>query len=164
MTQADSTWKEMRFETLGPSLGAELARKAGLKDFIDQSPEGYDTRIENNGSNLSLGVRRRIALARALATDGMLVIIDEPTEALDAEGVRVVGEVLNELSKRGRTLLVFSHDAQALSSSPYYLDLNSKPTPKMIKRSDAPASITTPKAAAPSGGKKPKAAAKRTVS
>ena len=69
----------------------ELARKAGLKDFIDQSPEGFDTRIENNGSNLSLGVRRRIALARALATDGMLVIIDEPTEALDAEGIKVVG-------------------------------------------------------------------------
>ena len=120
----------------------ELMRTAGLKSFIDQSPDGFDTRIENNGANLSLGIRRRLALARALATDGMLVVIDDPTEGLDAEGTKVVGDVLNALSKRGRTVIVFSHDAQILSSSPYYMDLNSKPVPKLVKKdTDTPAPL-----------------------
>ncbi len=119
-----------------------------MKSFIDQSPDGFDTRIENNGANLSLGVRRRLALARALATDGMLVIIDDPTEGLDAEGIQVVSDSLNALSQRGRTIIVFSHDATILPSAPYYMDLNSKPVPKMVKR-EADATASTPLAAVP---------------
>ena len=41
----------------------ELARATGLKSFIDQSPEGFNTPLTNNGANLSLGIRRRLALA-----------------------------------------------------------------------------------------------------
>ena len=135
-------------QTANPDLNDaalnDLIRTAGLKSFIDQSPEGFDTRIENNGVNLSLGVRRRLAMARALATDGKLVIIDDPAEGLDAEGTKMVSETLNALSKRGRTIIVFSHNAQVLSSAPYYLDLDSKPVPKMVNLkadADAPAPL-----------------------
>jgi ATP-binding cassette subfamily C protein LapB len=125
-------------QTIGKSLDDtklnELARASGLKTFIDQSPDGFDTQIENNGTNLSLGIRRRIALARALASDGMLVVIDDPTEGLDEEGAKVVWDALTALSKRGRTVIVFSHDAKILSAASYYLNLNSKPVPKLVKK------------------------------
>jgi ATP-binding cassette subfamily C protein LapB len=129
-------------QTIGKSLDDttlnDLARASGLKTFIDQSPDGFDTQIKNNGTNLSLGIRRRIALARALATDGMLVVIDDPTEGLDEEGSRVVWDALKALSKRGRTVIVFSHDTKILTTAPYYMNLNSKPVPKLIKQEISP--------------------------
>jgi ATP-binding cassette subfamily C protein LapB len=111
----------------------DLAHAAGLKSFIDQSPEGFDTPLTANGANLSLGVRRRLALARALATDGMLVVIDDPTEGLDTEGAQLVMETINKLAKRGRTIVVFSHNPQILAAAPQYVDLNSKPVPKLVR-------------------------------
>ena len=111
----------------------DLTHAAGLKSFIDQSPEGFDTPLTANGANLSLGVRRRLALARALATDGMLVVIDEPTEGLDTEGAQLVIETINKLAKRGRTIVVFSHNPQILAAAPQYVDLNSKPVPKLVR-------------------------------
>ncbi len=112
----------------------ELIRAAGLKSFIDQSLEGFDTPLTANGANLSLGVRRRLALARALATDGMLVVIDDPTEGLDTEGAQLVIDTINKLAKRGRTIVVFSHDPQILAAAPHYVDLNSKPVPKLVRK------------------------------
>ena len=112
----------------------DLARRAGLKTFIDQSPGGFDTPIVNNGSNLSLGVRRRIALARALATDGRLLVVDEPTEGLDAEGVRHVIDAMNWAGKAGRTVVAFTHDPQILAAAPHYLDLDAKPVPRLVRR------------------------------
>ena len=111
----------------------DIAHAAGLKSFIDQSPEGFDTPLTANGANLSLGVRRRLALARALATDGMLVVIDDPTEGLDTEGAQLVIETINKLAKRGRTIVVFSHNPQILAAAPQYVDLNSKPVPKLVR-------------------------------
>jgi ATP-binding cassette subfamily C protein LapB len=111
----------------------DLAHAAGLKSFIDQSPEGFDTPLTANGANLSLGVRRRLALARALATDGILVVIDDPTEGLDTEGAQLVMETINKLAKRGRTIVVFSHNPQILAAAPQYVDLNSKPVPKLVR-------------------------------
>ena len=111
----------------------DLVHAASLKSFIDQSPEGFDTPLTANGANLSLGVRRRLALARALATDGMLVVIDDPTEGLDTEGAQLVIETINKLAKRGRTIVVFSHNPQILAAAPQYVDLNSKPVPKLVR-------------------------------
>ena len=64
----------------------------------------------------------------------MLVVIDDPTEGLDEEGSKVVWEALKNLSKRGRTVIVFSHDAKILSAATYYMNLNSKPIPKLVKK------------------------------
>ena len=133
----------------------ELIRAAGLKSFIDQSPEGFDTPLTANGANLSLGVRRRLALARALATDGMLVVIDDPTEGLDTEGAQLVIDTINKLSKRGRTIIVFSHDPQILAAAPFYVDLDSKPVPKLVRKktdADGPAPLEAVPAPATEAG------------
>lgn len=102
---------------------------SGLRNFIDQSQEGLDTAIVNNGDTLSLGIRRRLALARSLACNGMLAVFDEPTEGLDKEGCAQVYAVMSELAKRGRTIVAFSHDPTILKSAGSTLDLNCKPAP-----------------------------------
>lgn len=107
---------------------------AGLRTFVDQSADGVNTRISSSAANLSLGIRRRLALARALATDGVLVLVDEPTEGLDAGGASQVVSAMNGLAQRGRTILIFSHDPHVLAGIPQYVDLNVKPTPVIVRR------------------------------
>ncbi len=109
-----------------------LLNTTGLRSLVEQNQDGFDFPITDNGANLSLGVRRRLALARGLASDGMLVIVDEPTEGLDAEGCTMVYSVLNELAKRGRTIIAFSHDRGIIKGAHHVLDLNSKPVPKLF--------------------------------
>ncbi len=116
-----------------------LVSAAGLRAFIDESPQGLDAPVIRNGENLSLGIRRRLALARALVNDGRLAIFDEPTEGLDAEGTRQVYAVLNDLTRRGRTIVVFAHDTRAVGGAHLVLDLNVKPVPRLGRVVPAPA-------------------------
>ena len=103
---------------------------ADLADFIDTSAEGLETQLSNNADNLTYGQQRRLALARALATFGQVVIFDEPTEGLDQRGCQCVYNLLLELSRQGRTLIVFSQDQRIVKSAPRLLDLNVKPVPQ----------------------------------
>ena len=103
----------------------------GLRHFLDESPKGFETTITGNGRHLSRGIRRRLALARALASDGTLAILDEPTEGLDGEGCAAVYAIMNDLVKRGRTIVVFSHDSTIVKGAAAILDLNSKPVPRV---------------------------------
>ncbi len=103
----------------------------GLRHFLDESPKGFETPIIGNGRHLSRGIRRRLALARALASDGTLAILDEPTEGLDGEGCAAVYAIMNELVKQGRTIIVFSHDPTIVKGAAAILDLNSKPVPRI---------------------------------
>ena len=112
---------------------SRLVTAAGLRTYIERSPEGFDQVLRSNGANLSLGIRRRLALARALAHEGMLVVVDEPTEGLDAEGSKQVYAVLNDLARKGRTIIAFSHDPQIVKGARYLLDLNVKPEPRFSR-------------------------------
>ena len=111
----------------------EIIDKVGLRKFVDESESGLDTSITENGRNLSVGIKKRIALARAIATDGSLVILDEPTEGLDNEGMGVVGKVTRELYQAGKAVVIFSHDPQAMTGANLLIDLNSKPIPKVSR-------------------------------
>ena len=112
----------------------ELIDKAWLRTFIDRSSDGIKTQITNNGANLSLGIRRRLALARALATDGTVMLVDEPTEGLDNEGAQAVIAAMTDHSKRGRTVIAFSHDPNILEAAPHFVDLNVKPVPTLVRK------------------------------
>jgi ATP-binding cassette subfamily C protein LapB len=109
----------------------QIIRAADLRDFLDKTADGLETRLFESGRFLSLGIRRRLALARALMTKGMIAILDEPTEGLDADGCRAVYDVLNYLNRKGRTIIAFSNDPLIAKGAEYTLDLNEKPVPRI---------------------------------
>ncbi|MBF0587984.1 MAG: ATP-binding cassette domain-containing protein [Magnetococcales bacterium] len=109
-----------------------VVKLAGLERFLSEHPEGFDAKLMGGGINLALGQRRRLALARALASNGRLVIFDEPTEGLDAAGRAAAFQALGALSQEGRTVVVFSHDPTLVRGAAMTLDLDAKPTPRLI--------------------------------
>ncbi|WP_234023476.1 ABC transporter ATP-binding protein [Sorangium cellulosum] len=84
------------------------AAMAGAAGFIEALPDGYATQIVDGGLNLSAGQRQRVAIARALLTDAPILVIDEPTDGLDAEHERTIGDALRAL-KGQRTIVLMSH-------------------------------------------------------
>jgi ATP-binding cassette subfamily B protein len=84
------------------------ARGAGVHEFITGLPAGYDTLVEEGAANLSGGQRQRIAIARALLPEPAILLLDDPTSAVDAETEHEVMEALTE-AIRGRTALIVAH-------------------------------------------------------
>ncbi|MBQ7585117.1 MAG: ATP-binding cassette domain-containing protein [Desulfovibrionaceae bacterium] len=84
------------------------AKMAAAHDFIEKLANGYDTYLDEGGSNLSGGQRQRIAIARALLTDPKLMIFDEATSALDPESEAEIQENIKSISQ-GRTMIIVSH-------------------------------------------------------
>jgi ATP-binding cassette, subfamily B, bacterial len=84
------------------------ARQAALDSFIQTLPQGLETIVGERGTALSAGERQRIALARAFLTDPAVLVLDEPTAALDAVTERRVVEGY-EAVMRGRTIIVITH-------------------------------------------------------
>jgi len=85
--------------------------------------------IVEGGRTLPVGIRRRIALARALMNPGRLAVLDDPTEGLDAEGCQAVYAVLNGLAQAKITLIVSTADPNILKGAGFVLNMNEKPTP-----------------------------------
>jgi len=86
----------------------EVARAAQAHEFIEKLPEGYDTRLGEAGTRLSMGQRQRITIARALLKDPPILILDEATSALDAESEDLVQQAFATLLQ-GRGSLVIAH-------------------------------------------------------
>jgi ATP-binding cassette subfamily B protein len=86
----------------------EAARAAGLGDFLRDLPQGIDTLTGERGLTLSAGERQRVAIARAFLANPQVLILDEPSAALDADCERELVENLR-LRFRGKTLIVVTH-------------------------------------------------------
>ena len=84
------------------------AAAAYALEFIRATPQGFDTRVGENGIRLSGGQRQRIAIARAILKNAPLLILDEATSALDSESERQVQAALDALMQ-GRTTIVIAH-------------------------------------------------------
>lgn len=85
------------------------AREADADEFVRSLPDGYDTELGERGALLSGGQRRRIALSRAILRGASVLVLDEPTNGLDADSAQRVLEPLRRLA-RTRTTLLISHD------------------------------------------------------
>jgi ATP-binding cassette subfamily B protein len=84
------------------------ARIALVDEFSIHLPDGYDTRLGENGMTLSGGQRQRIAIARAVLKDAPILLLDEATSSLDSQSERLVQRALERL-KTGRTTIVIAH-------------------------------------------------------
>jgi ABC-type multidrug transport system fused ATPase/permease subunit len=91
----------------------EAAKSACAHEFITRMPAGYDSLIGDRGLTLSGGQRQRIGIARALIRDNPILILDEPTAALDSESEHLVIEALERLMK-GRTVITVAHRLSTL--------------------------------------------------
>jgi ABC-type multidrug transport system fused ATPase/permease subunit len=86
----------------------EAAKLANAHEFITQMPDGYDTVVGERGSTLSGGQRQRIGIARVMVRNSPILILDEPTAALDSESEKLVIGALERLMK-GRTVITIAH-------------------------------------------------------
>jgi subfamily B ATP-binding cassette protein MsbA len=84
------------------------AKLANAHEFITRMPQGYDSCVGDRGLTLSGGQRQRIGIARAFIRDSPILILDEPTAALDAESEELVIEGLRRLM-RGKTVIIIAH-------------------------------------------------------
>lgn len=96
-----------------PTAIQTAARQAGAESFIRALPEGYDTRIGQQGRSLSGGQRQRLSLARAMLREAPVLVFDEPTTGLDPETARAVMTTVLHAA-RDRTVIVASHDPAVL--------------------------------------------------
>ena len=86
----------------------QSAKLANAHDFIVRLPDGYDTRLQERGTNVSGGQLQRIAIARAVLGNPAVMLLDEATSALDAEAEAAVQLGLKQ-AMAGRTVLVIAH-------------------------------------------------------
>jgi subfamily B ATP-binding cassette protein MsbA len=84
------------------------AKMANADEFIRTMSHGYDTMVGERGLTLSGGQRQRIGIARAIIRNSPILILDEPTAALDTESEKLVMEALERLMK-GRTVIIIAH-------------------------------------------------------
>ena len=87
----------------------DLCRRLGIREFVDKLPQGLKTYIGENGMQLSGGQRQRIAIARALYRNPEILILDEATSALDSEAEQMIKNIINDLRKNNRTVILIAH-------------------------------------------------------
>ncbi len=97
---------------LGSDIGREevvaAAKTVHAHQFITDLPDGYDTLIQERGSNLSTGQKQLISFARVIAHNPKIIILDEATGSIDTETEKLVQEAL-EVLLEGRTSIVIAH-------------------------------------------------------
>jgi len=90
------------------------AKMAAAHDMIVELPDGYDTRVTAGGGRLSGGQMQRIALARAMYDDPVIVILDEPNSNLDNEGSMALNQAIRLLKEHGKSVLIMAHRPAAI--------------------------------------------------
>lgn len=90
---------------------------SGAHEMITTLPEGYDTDVGDGGNSLSGGQRQRVGLARAVFREPSLIVLDEPNSNLDAHGEQALANCIQEMKKRGKTVVLVTHKANLLALS-----------------------------------------------
>lgn len=86
----------------------EAAKKACCHDFIMSLPNGYDTKLDDGGNNISGGEKQRISIARAMLKDAPIIILDEATANIDPKNEKLLSKAFNNLTKN-KTVIMIAH-------------------------------------------------------
>lgn len=120
----DTVWANIGYGKKGAFqdeiIKAAIAAEAD--EFIRALPDGYDTKLGEDGVSLSGGQRQRISIARAILRDAPILLLDEATSALDNEAERAIQKTLSEIQK-GRTTLVIAHRLSTVQAADQILVL-----------------------------------------
>src|SRR5205823_13835989 len=123
------------------------AQASNAHEFIIRLPQGYDTQVGERGVQLSGGQRQRIAIARAFLKDSPVLILDEPTSAVDTEAEAAILGAIRRLM-RGRTVILITHRSSMLDSCAALVVLengrvitSTTPSPAVAKVPAAQASV-----------------------
>lgn len=100
----------------------QAAKEAHLHDFIMQLPNGYETILRDNGSDLSAGQRQLLTIARAFLAKPKIVILDEATSSIDTKTELLIGKAMDKLMK-GKTCFVVAHRLSTIVNSDQILVL-----------------------------------------
>jgi ATP-binding cassette, subfamily C, bacterial exporter for protease/lipase len=100
------------------------AELAGITELVESLPQGWHTRIGDEGAFLSGGQRQRVGLARALYGEPQLIVLDEPNASLDEAGEKQLLQALMQLKQRGATVLAITHRTTLLPAADKLLVLN----------------------------------------
>lgn len=133
-----------RFDTEPDSAAViAAAEAAGVHELIVQLPQGYETPVGSDGSELSAGQRQRIGLARALYRDPFLVLLDEPNSNLDAAGEAALEGAVASVRARGGIAILIAHRPAALAQCNYVLFLREGRQEAFGPRDEVLAKITS---------------------
>ncbi|WP_095147674.1 type I secretion system permease/ATPase [Pseudomonas sp. Irchel s3a18] len=113
-----------RFRETDPQKVVEAAQQAGVHELILRLPQGYDTRLGEDGSGLSGGQKQRVALARALYGGPSLVVLDEPNSNLDTVGEAALASAIAQMKAQGISVILVTHRSSALAQADKLLVLN----------------------------------------
>jgi len=102
----------------------KLVLTVGLDNEIDSTPLGIDTNINEVPKMSSLGYRKRLAYARALAHNGQIVIIDDPTIGMDQEGISIILELITRLAESAKTVIIISNDEKIFRGCSSFLNFD----------------------------------------
>jgi subfamily B ATP-binding cassette protein MsbA len=97
-----------RLDSMSDEQIHHAAKVANATEFIEQTDNGFDTEIGEDGTKLSGGQRQRLAIARAVAKDSPILILDEATSALDSATEKLVQAAIDKMQK-GRTTIIIAH-------------------------------------------------------
>jgi len=114
------------FEEATPELEQrmiEISKFLGLHNFIETLYKDYNTKLKENGSNISIGQRQLIAFARALITNPKILILDEATSSVDPYTETLIQDALNK-ARKGRTTIIIAHRLSTIKNADHIIVLS----------------------------------------
>lgn len=111
------------FEEVTPEIEEkmiEISKFLGLHNFIETLHKKYDTKLKENGSNISIGQRQLIAFARALLTDPKILILDEASSHVDPYSESLITDALDK-ARKGRTTIIIAHRLSTIKNADHII-------------------------------------------
>ena len=108
-----------------------ILQSVDLLEFVNSDPQGIKMTMPNRGENLPFGIRKRIALARAMVVSGQISLLDEPTESMDERGRTALYNLINDMFRENKTVIISTQDENIIKKANILIDLDEKPSPRV---------------------------------